>query len=280
MKLKEKIAIKYIRTKFKVLSAVSKKKAAKEALKLFTTPQKRSIKKLPRIFLEAEPIHFLLEKIKIKGFRWNKDGTKRILILHGYESTVLNFDAYIKPLIDKGYEVLAFDAPAHGYSGGETITVIIYKNMIKAINELYGEVKGYIAHSFGGLAVSLAMEELKHDESFKLVLIAPAAETQTALDNYSSLLKLTGEVKMELSLAIGRIAANPIEWYSISRVAENIKAQMRFYQDEEDLQTPIKDIIKIKMKNLPNTEFFFSKGLGHNKIYRDAGVRKSIVDFL
>ncbi len=280
MKLKEKIAIKYIRTKFKVLSSLSKKKAAREALKLFTTPKKRSIKDFPKIFMEAELLDFKLEKTNIKGYRWNHPSPKRVLLLHGYESTVLNFDAYVKPLIEKGYEVLAFDAPAHGRSGGTTINVVMYKNMIKTINEIYGDVHSYISHSFGGLAVSLAMEELEHDASFKIVFIAPAAETETAFINFCSFLKLSEEVKKKLRNEISKIGDNPISWYSIGRAAENIKAKMRFYQDEDDMQTPMKDIKEIAKKGLPNTEFVFSKGLGHNKIYRDANTRKSIIDFL
>lgn len=280
MKLKEKIAIKYIRTKFKVLSTLSKKKTVKEAIKLFTTPQTRNIKVLPKIFTQAENLLFKLDKITVRGFRWNHPSDKKVLLLHGYESTIVNFDAYVKPLVEKGYEVLAFDAPAHGRSGGTTINVLIYKNMIKAINKIYGTVHSYIAHSFGGLAVSLAMEEMKHDESFKLVLIAPAATTETALNNYCDFLKLSEEVKKELSIEISKIGNNPVSWYSIGRAAGNMEAKIRFYQDEDDLQTPMKDILEIEKLNLPNTEFVYSKGLGHNKIYRDSGTRKSIIDFL
>ena len=47
MKFKEKIAIRYIRTKFKILSSISKKKAAEKAFELFCTPQFRNVKDLP-----------------------------------------------------------------------------------------------------------------------------------------------------------------------------------------------------------------------------------------
>jgi len=60
--------------------------------------------------------------IVIKGWRWNHPAERKVLILHGFESSAINFDRYVKPLIKKGYEVLAFDAPAHGRSGSKTIT--------------------------------------------------------------------------------------------------------------------------------------------------------------
>jgi hypothetical protein len=54
MKLGQKLAVAYIRTKFKLLAAVSKKKAAAKAFDLFCTPQFRNLKELPAIFKEAE----------------------------------------------------------------------------------------------------------------------------------------------------------------------------------------------------------------------------------
>ena len=118
MKLSQRLAINYIRTKFKVLTALSKKKAAEKAFDLFCTPQRRNVKPLPKIFGQAENLHFRLDGVLIRGWRWNPVRTghpgghpseRKILILHGYESSVTNFDRYIKPLIKKGYEVLAFD---------------------------------------------------------------------------------------------------------------------------------------------------------------------------
>ncbi len=101
-------------------------------------------------------------KAYCKGWRWNHPAERKLLILHGYESSVTNFDRYIRPLIKKGYEVLAFDAPAHGRSGGKKITAPLYKRMIQEIHKKYGPVQSYMAHSFGGLAVSLALEEISH----------------------------------------------------------------------------------------------------------------------
>src|SRR6185503_17778745 len=122
MKLSQRFALSYIRTKFKLLSSISKKKAAVKAFELFCTPQKRNRKPLPRIFEQAEKLQFKLEGIPIQGWRWNHGSERKLLILHGFESSVVNFDRYVKPFIKKGYEVLAFDAPAHGRSGGKKIT--------------------------------------------------------------------------------------------------------------------------------------------------------------
>ena len=78
---------------------------------------------------------------------------------------LINFEHYVQPLLEKGYEVLAFDAPAHGQSGGTTITAMVYRDMIIHIHDHYGPVDSYMAHSMGGLALALAMEKIKHDNT-------------------------------------------------------------------------------------------------------------------
>ena len=108
MKFKEKIAIRYIRTKFKILSSISKKKAAEKAFELFCTPQFRNVKDLPPVFEQAEKLRFKFQEFNIVGYRWNKGGNRKALIVHGFESSVVNFDRYVSALIKKGYEVLAF----------------------------------------------------------------------------------------------------------------------------------------------------------------------------
>ena len=280
MSLGQRLVIKYIRTKFALLSAISKRKAAEQAFQLFCTPQIRNKKKLPPIFEKAEKLHFSFEGNTIRGYRWNKGAPNRILILHGFESTVLNFDRYIKPLTKKGYEVLAFDAPAHGRSSGKQITVVSYKNLVHHINKAHGPITSFMAHSLGGLAVSWFLEEIKHDENYKLVLIAPATETKTAADHFFRFLKLDDEVRKEFDQLITKLGGHPPHWFSIARMAKHIKAQVLFLQDTTDDMTPLSDVQPIMDRNYPNFQFIISEGLGHRRIYRDNKSVKAIIDFV
>lgn len=280
MKLAQRLALKYIRTKFQLLSAISKPKAARAAFNLFCTPQYRNRKKLPPIFEKSEKLHFNFEGNTIRGYRWNHPAEKKALILHGFESSVINFDRYVKPLINKGYEVLAFDAPAHGRSTGNKINGIIYKNVIHQLNATYGPVKSFIAHSLGGLALSLFLEETEHDETYKAVLIAPAVETETAVNTYFRFLHLKEGLRNEFENLIINLAGNPTRWYSIARAAQNIKASVLFLQDTDDELTPIKDVRPIIEKNYPNFRFIITEGLGHRRIYRDNNCVKAIIEFL
>lgn len=280
MKLGEKIAVGYYRTKFRILSSVSKKKTAEIALDLFNTPQFRYKRIFPKIFDEAERLSFIIENETVQGYRWNKGGSKKVLIAHGFNSSVAGFGHYVRPLINKDYEVLAFDAPAHGRSTGKQINAVMYKEMVLTINEKYGPVQSFIGHSFGGLALSLALEEIPHNENFHLVLIAPATESKTAIDFFFSFMKLNGEVRKEFDQKIFSVKNKPAEWYSVSRAIKNLKAEILWCHDEEDRMTPWKDAKKVQEQNYPNINFVVTKKLGHRNIYRDETIAKLIVDFL
>jgi pimeloyl-ACP methyl ester carboxylesterase len=249
------------------------------AFQLFCTPQHRNRKKLPLVFEKAEKINFLFEGNKIQGYRWNHPSDKKLLILHGFESSVINFDRYINPLIKAGFEVLAFDAPAHGRSSGRQINAIAYKNFVLHIYNAYGPVTNFITHSFGGLVLSLGLEEMKQDENWKIVFIAPAAETTTAIDSFFNFLKLDKEVRQEFNVIITRMSGHPPEWFSIRRIAKKIRAKVLWLQDKDDLMTPVSDVEPIIKENYPNFTFIISEGLGHRRIYRDNNSHSAIIRF-
>lgn len=279
MKLKQRLAITYIRTKFKIITAISKRKAAEQAFLLFCTPLERSVpKQMPK---NAEAIGFTLDGKKINGYRWNHPQPKKALLLHGFGSAAHKFERYAAPLIEKGYEVLAFDAPAHGNSEGKRINAVEYTHMVKEVIKLYGPVECFMAHSFGGIALSLAMEDIPHDSNTKIVLVAPATETTAALESAFKMLGIKNKtVQKEMNNIIFEISGKETSWFSIRRAVKNINANILWIHDENDDVTPLADALKVKEDNHPHINFVITKGLGHRRIYHDAGVKKLIADFM
>jgi pimeloyl-ACP methyl ester carboxylesterase len=188
---------------------------------------------------------------------------------------------YIDPLIQKGYEVLAFDAPAHGRSEGKQINAIIYRDFIKEVCSTYGPIQSFLSHSFGGLALCLAIEEMQHDESCRLVLIAPATQTDTAVRHFFKFINVNNkEVKQEFEKIIIAIGGHPLSWFSVPRTLPFIKGKILWIHDETDQVTPLKDVLKVDRSQFPTVQFMITKGLGHRRIYRDPEVGKTIAKFL
>ncbi len=269
----------YLRTKIKLIATLSIRKAAKIIFKSFVTPFYKVISKQP--IKNAEPIQFLLNKKIINGYQWNTPQTKKILILHGFGSAAYKFKDYATMLSDKGFEVLAFDAPAHGKSDGKTTNAVEYSEMIKMVIDKFGPIPIFLAHSFGGMALSLALENVPHNKNTKVIFIAPATETTTAIDGAFNLLKLKNKVlRMEFEKIIFEISGQQTEWFSIRRAMHNIKASVLWIHDEDDDTTPWADALKVKEDNHNNIKFVLTKGLGHRKIYHHKETKNKVLEFI
>jgi pimeloyl-ACP methyl ester carboxylesterase len=279
MHLAQKLAIGYLRAKLNMIGVVSKKKAAEKALVIFSTPFRKVKKAVPPIFEKSELISFNMHHKKVTGYRWNHPADKKFLILHGFESSAYNFDRYVKPMIKKGYEVVAMDAPAHGNSEGKTINLLEYIEMIGETEKRFGPFDAVLAHSFGGLAITMYLDKRKQEKLMKLVLIAPATETVTAMDTFFRFLQLNEGIRKEFNKIIHHKTGHWPSYYSINRVAAELPADILWIHDEEDDMTPMSDTIPIQEANYPHIRFVITRGLGHRRIYRDPQVSRIVLSF-
>ncbi len=282
LKLNQKLALGYIRARINILALASPRKAAIKAFRFFCTPQQRVTKKGSALFEGGESLSFLLDKHVVRGHRWLpvKTPLKRILIAHGFESASRNFEAYIGALLKKGYEIVAFDAPAHGQSGGRRMLLTDYVKMLRSIEQNYGPFHGYIGHSLGGLALSLFLESHPHRRETRLVLVAPAVETTVAVAAFAEVLHLSPGVSAEMDEYVQEISGHNFSWYSLRRAMNQIQASVLYLQDEDDRVTPLKEALFVRQDGHPNIQWVITKGLGHRKIYKDPEIMGRIVDFL
>src|SRR4051812_17769639 len=95
-KIRGKLIKLFIIAQIKTLALFSKRKAAEKAFEIFNIPWRRTRRQPYGIFLEAEKLEFDFRGTTVRGFRWPRPGARRATVLHGHESSVLNFDMYIK----------------------------------------------------------------------------------------------------------------------------------------------------------------------------------------
>lgn len=279
MSVAQQVVLGYFRAKLNLLSVLSKRKAAEQAFRLFCTPLRKK-REIPAIFTKAERLWFDFERYKISGYRWNHPADQKLLIVHGFESSPYNFDRYVIPLTKKGYEVLAFEAPAHGNSSGKQITVPLYVEMLRKADELYGPFTGFIAHSLGGLALSMFLESIGTRKGLKAVFVAPATESTTAIRSFFRVMQLGDAVRDEFERIIVEKGGYPSTHYSVRRALNTVDAQVLWFHDEQDPLTPIEDALPVREDNHPNVQFVITSGLGHSRIYKENKVVRQILEFL
>lgn len=90
---------------------------AQQALEEFLTPAKKPLSESEQALLEsATSFSVPFGSVNIHAFRWGTGAT--ILLVHGWGGYGLQLGAFVHPLLKAGYQVLAFDAPAHGNTVG------------------------------------------------------------------------------------------------------------------------------------------------------------------
>ncbi|WP_114793312.1 alpha/beta hydrolase [Niabella yanshanensis] len=274
------IIIKIFRARLQLLAAVSKKRAGNEAFRIFCTPYFRMAYKGNQ-FENAERLSFKSGTINTVGYRWNKGGDKKLLIVHGFRSAAANFLHFVDPLIEKGYEIVAFDAPAHGLSEGKSLNAIEYKDFIASLHQQFGPFDAFLCHSFGGLAVSMNLAELPENSNIKTVLIAPAANSRQLIEFFFKEMHIKDKlVKEHFYANIQRLSGKNIEWFSIARCAGSIQGPVLWIHDKDDAVTPVQDAFDIQQTQPTNFHFLFTSNLGHRRIYRDKEVVVALINFL
>lgn len=275
----QKLTLFSLKSSIKIASFFSPQWGASVAFNIFCTPYRKPRNVAPPIFQHAIGIEITVDGIAIHGYQWNPDANKKILILHGFESRAYNFDRYVTPLMEKGYGVVAMDGKAHGNSEGKTTTAPEYAAMIKVLEEKLGKFDGFISHSFGGIALSLYQEE-NNNPAAKMVLIAPATETQSAIDLFSHFFGLGPGIRASIYDYIKQKSGKDVSHYSINRIAPKLTNPILWIHDKDDDITPLSDLKPLLDLTPVNIEFMITEGLGHRKIYKDPAVIKRIIDFI
>jgi pimeloyl-ACP methyl ester carboxylesterase len=119
---------------------------------------------------------------EIAVYRWG-EGRRKILMIHGWGGRATQFFAFILRFVESGFEVIAFDAPAHGKSGGEFASGPAFARAAQEVVTRYGPIELVLCHSLGAMATVIALTNgLKAD---RVALLSPLAFIEPSLETFS-----------------------------------------------------------------------------------------------
>ena len=271
-----------LRLRFKILSTFSTTKAASVAFDLFSKPFVRVKRSLTEpIFKQAVAMDRQSGGLFIKGFKWVGTTNRKALLVHGFQGdsgSLARF--YTTPLLEKGYTVLAFDAPAHGLSEGNRSNIIQYANLIKEILADNPEVEIVIAHSFGCPCTAYALEQIgTAHQRIKVAMIAPAPKAKSQLLKFAGILGLSNKVIEEMYAIALKKGGKPIEWFSLNRFISSLNAEILIIHDQKDDICPFEDSLEIANAHYANISFVPTIGLGHSQIYKEESTVSTVMEY-
>lgn len=273
----KKIMQKSIGFYFNFLSFAHPKKLKKDGFRLFCNPFARKLKPHQLEFLQKGTADVLtLDGYKIQTYQWG-NGSKKILLVHGWASHSFRWKAYIEYLVKNDFTVYALDAPAHGLSSGKFIHVVLYAKVIHAFLELHSGITSIISHSIGGFATTYFLDHYKDHAIEKVVIMGAPGEATDFFDFYKQTLGLsTKSVNLiieEFEAQLGKVPS----YFSSVKFAENISVPALIIHDKNDLATNFNHSVRLN-KHWKNSQLILTEGLGHD--LKSKELIKKVGDFV
>lgn len=261
---------------FNIIALFSKKMAAEKAFTLFVTPRKGKVLPIQEDFLEKARDQLInIGGMELQTYRWPGE-KERVLLLHGWESNTFRWRKLIKELIREGFDIVAFDAPAHGKSTGEIFNVILYAECLEEISKGY-RPKYIVGHSVGGMTAVYHQYAYDSEGVEKIVTIGAPSEFPEVMDKYQTLLKFNNRVMKALDNYLYQHFGFRIKDFSTSQFARELKVKGLLIHDELDAIAPFSSSERVHA-NWKGSKLIKTRGLGHSLHQEE--VNQQIVDFL
>lgn len=263
----------------KIFQFISKKLATKFAIKLFITPIKYKIPKREfKMEAESKQSTLFVSTIQKECVVYEYgEGSKQVLLVHGWSGRGTQLVKIAELMVEKGYKVISFDAPAHGKAKGKSSLMIEFIGSIHEINKKYGDFEFAIGHSLGGMAILNSVKE--NFAVKKIVIIGSGDLVSDIIWDFINKLELKQEIGTMMRQHFEKKYGLTMNSYAASEAAKFVTQPTLVVHDEDDDDIPVRAAYQIKAQ-LKNGEIFITKGLGHRKILGDASVLKRIESFL
>lgn len=271
---------KYILTTGRILSKISPYLASKYAAWLFLKPFRYKLpsreKDLDLIMEQEKVVVPDMERDIVVYKNFTAGSGKRILLAHGWSGRGTQMPDIAFALMNEGYEILSFDAPAHGKASGKMSMMPYFIDSIKFLEKRYGPFYGAIGHSLGGMSLLKSVKD--GIDIKKLIIIGTANSVTHITKEFARNMKLSPEVAGIMKSNFDQKFGEDMDNLSGAVSAKAVNIPTLVIHDEDDVDVDISSAHEIK-NNLKKGELFITRGLGHRKILGDRKVINKITTF-
>lgn len=265
-----------LRTAFRTVGTMAPGVAARWAEGLFCRPPRQEQRPVEEAFLATGRSYGVaLDGTELRAWAW---GTGPLVVLaHGWGSRAGRWSTLASALLEHGFAVVTYDAPAHGTSPGRLASLPEFARALRAVADSAGPLHAVVGHSLGGTAIALALNQgLRADRA---VLISAPADPETFPDRFAELLAIPAPVRkaMQQNLEV-RLK---FQWRDlhVPGLVTALTTRALVIHDRED-----SDVLPADAETIaaawPGSQLLLTSGLGHRAIIRDPAVVGAAVEFL
>jgi len=265
----------FYRVRLRAEAFLDEDHAASTALRLFSSPERHRRPDRERLVLaKAEPHPYLLEGKAHAA--WSFGEGPAVLLLHGWEGRGAQLASFVDPLVEKGYRVVVIDAPAHGSSPGSLSTAYELAAALHAVAKTVPRVHAVVAHSLGGLATALAIDEGL--DVARAVIIGAPFSPEAAIETLTRILALPARVRDKVAEKIALRSRFSWDELTHGEVWKAMPVPLLVVHDADDKAVPLVDGRAIA--NLADAELLETSGLGHHRVLANEQVVGRVVEFV
>ncbi len=261
---------------FNLLSLFSPEITAEKAFNIFATVRKGRVLPHQKEYLDGAKKELLrIAEHDIQTYRWPGAGDT-VLLVHGWESNTFRWRNLIAKLKAADFNIIAFDAPGHGYSSGKKLHVPLYAEVLRLIIKEF-RPKHVISHSVGGMTA--LYNEYHHPDPHieKIVTVASPSEFGGIMNHFQNLLQFNARVMEALDDYLYDRFGFRIEEVSTSEFVRSNDKKGLLFHDKLDKITPYHASQKVRA-NWKGSRLISTEGLGHSMHQEE--VNDAIVHFL
>jgi pimeloyl-ACP methyl ester carboxylesterase len=204
---------------------------------------------------------------------WSSGTGPGVLLVHGWEGSHADLDAFVAPLLARGMRVVALDLPAHGESSGRTASPLECGQAILTIAARIGPLAGAIGHSAGAPSIAFALQRGLHVESVALVA------TPDRYERYIRWFADENGVDAGALIALMKARGIDVPALVISENAARFDVPALIVHSIDDRTCDVRGARRIAAA-WRDSELLEVDGLGHNRILRDPGVIERVTNFM
>lgn len=265
-----------LRTAFRTVGRVAPGVAARWAEAIFCSPPPNEPRPGEEAFLATGSRQTVrTDNQDLAVWAWGSGPL--VLLAHGWGSRAGRFSAMAAALMQSGFRVVVFDAPAHGASMGTQASLPQFSRALQAVAAEVGPVHGLIGHSLGGAAVSLALRAGL--PARRVVLLAPPADVVLFSHAFAEHLRIPARARSVMRRNLETRLRFRFEELHIPTLARGMTAAAFIVHDRDDPDVPYAHGEEIAGA-WPGAQLMTTSGLGHRALLRDPEVIRRTVAFL
>ncbi len=216
---------------------------------------------------------------KIQLYIWGEDDRPSVLLVHGWNGRAAQLGSFAMDLVEKGYRVIGFDAPAHGRTSGNSTNMPAISRVIQEIDQRYGSFHAAITHSFGGMCLLHSVDEGMLLNSI-ICIAPPPPDIGSIVKLFSVMLKVKPEVvEIQKKMLEQKFGEDVWEKFSILEIVKTISTPGLLIHDQHDEDVPVVST-KLIARAWKNSEFVITQKLGHRRILRDKTVIEKVTSYI